>query len=422
MKIKIIYLISFSPKYQFLKHTKDSAGMIHYWENPKGEYIGVFDKDWGGKIICKLQELYPGAEYEVWRPDTRADKTYIYESQTGINYCSFPCQTVTNRIGLKYIKEEYSKQITDHLNVYIKNGENPVLIFPFVTKKLFSDIFYSFNNRIPIIVPHLINNQCLFKNYKTLKPISLIHRYIKTLQTERLLRQIKYFTIPHLEGEMILREKYNFKLSFFHPGIDTPNLLLSLPKSDARKVLGISETTILLLVSSRMVVEKQVDKLILVLSKLKRYNWLLHITGHGEPDHISLIKQLIIENELTDRVKLCGYVSDEVLMQYNCAADLYCIPSIMEGGPISALLAIWYGLPVFSTNTGAIAEFLIKTKSGLIVNTINYPEWENVLETFFKDAKVVMPPMPEFEDFFSTNNNIHRLNKLIMESITEYYG
>ena len=419
--MKVIYIISFSPKYQFLSHSKDTTGMIHFWENPKGEYIGIFKMDWGARIINKLHQLHPGPDYEIWRPDIRADKTYQFESENGIKYLSFPGKKAINRNGIKLCYEEYSSEIVEKINSYIQCGERLTLIFPFVPNKLFTTVMKLFDDRIPIVVPHLINIDNLYTNFSTYNPISLIHRFFISLHRKRLLQRVKYFSIPNLEGGARLEEKYKFHLSFFHPGIDTLNLPQPFPKVKVREKLSIPEDVTLLLVSSRMVPEKQVDKLIKVLSVLKQYNWQLYITGYGEPEHISLINQIITENDLTDRIKLCGYVSDELLIQYYCASDLYCIPSIMEGGPISAVMAIWYKLPIFSTNTGTIAEFLNRTHSGLVVGTTNYIEWENKLTLFFKGKEIILPPMNDFLEIFSTDSNIHKLNNMIMESAAEYY-
>ncbi len=68
------------------------------------------------------------------------------------------------------------------------------------------------------------------------------------------------------------------------------------------------------------------------------------------------IEKLIKELSLTDKVILVGEVSDEELPQYYRACDLFVLPTLYEGFGIVFLEAMASGIPIISTNVGAIPE------------------------------------------------------------------
>ncbi|MCM1138941.1 MAG: glycosyltransferase family 4 protein [Muribaculum sp.] len=85
-------------------------------------------------------------------------------------------------------------------------------------------------------------------------------------------------------------------------------------------------------------------------------DWSVMIAGVGEMNNaISLIAEYGIE----DQVKMLGWISGELKDRYYREASIFCLPSFMEGFPMSVLEAWAYGIPVISTPVGGIPDVAI---------------------------------------------------------------
>lgn len=90
----------------------------------------------------------------------------------------------------------------------------------------------------------------------------------------------------------------------------------------------------------------------------------LHIGGNGETDRLlSIIKELGIET----LVRFEGWVDKEKKQYLLNLADVYILPSFIEGVPISILEAESYHKPVITTNVGGIPSIVQDRVSGVFV-------------------------------------------------------
>lgn len=76
-----------------------------------------------------------------------------------------------------------------------------------------------------------------------------------------------------------------------------------------------------------------------------------------------------------------GYVNGESKNQAFKDADVFVLPSYGEGLPITILEAFRFGLPVISTNVGAIPE-IVNDSLGAIINPGNSDESKNAINSF----------------------------------------
>lgn len=88
-----------------------------------------------------------------------------------------------------------------------------------------------------------------------------------------------------------------------------------------------------------------------------------NIGGNGETQ--KLLK-LIKEYELEEVVNFMGWVSGVDKMQCLQEADIYLLPSLNEGMPISILEAMSYSLPILSTTVGGIPE-VVSSENGFLI-------------------------------------------------------
>lgn len=90
----------------------------------------------------------------------------------------------------------------------------------------------------------------------------------------------------------------------------------------------------------------------------------LTIAGNGE---IDAARRLAESLGIGSRVTFAGWVDGDAKRQLLARSDIYVLPSHNEGLPVSILEAMSWGLPVISTDVGAIAELVRHDIDGLIV-------------------------------------------------------
>ncbi|MFM2149066.1 MAG: hypothetical protein RLZZ187_1372 [Pseudomonadota bacterium] len=93
--------------------------------------------------------------------------------------------------------------------------------------------------------------------------------------------------------------------------------------------------------------------------------WRLLIAGSDRAGHELVLRRMIAELGLEDRVALLGHRDDvpEIL----AAADIHVMPSHEEGLPNSIIEAMASGLPIVASRVGGIPELVIEGQNGLLV-------------------------------------------------------
>jgi glycosyltransferase involved in cell wall biosynthesis len=95
----------------------------------------------------------------------------------------------------------------------------------------------------------------------------------------------------------------------------------------------------------------------------------LTICGSGDANE-SLAKKFS-ERGLTSAVRMRGWVSPEELHEEMQSSDVFVFPSYTEGMPNALLEAMLYGLPVVSTDVGAIPDVVRPGQTGTLVPPAN---------------------------------------------------
>lgn len=117
----------------------------------------------------------------------------------------------------------------------------------------------------------------------------------------------------------------------------------------------------------RLVYAKGVPRLVNAFSRLKKDNLLnkvrLYIIGRGEDEE--MIKQSIIDENLTDEIRMIGYEKNPY--RYISKMDLFACSSYREGYSTATTEAIALGVPVFTTDCSGMEEILDNGRLGMIV-------------------------------------------------------
>ena len=109
---------------------------------------------------------------------------------------------------------------------------------------------------------------------------------------------------------------------------------------------------------------KGFDLLIKAFAVFARQNsdWTLEIVGEGEEEII--YRQLIIENHLEKRVKICPFTKD--IQRHYAGASVYVLSSRWEGQPLVLVEAMAHGLPIVSSDLPVASELLEGRGCGML--------------------------------------------------------
>lgn len=111
-------------------------------------------------------------------------------------------------------------------------------------------------------------------------------------------------------------------------------------------------------------------------------NTILSLIGDGEKKEE--IQQLVIEKGISDKVKFLGIKSN--VYSYLNKADVFILPSIYEGVPMTLIEAMGTGLPIIATAVGGVPDMLRNDEEGLIVNC-NVKEIADAMDSIYIDKK-----------------------------------
>lgn len=89
----------------------------------------------------------------------------------------------------------------------------------------------------------------------------------------------------------------------------------------------------------------------------------------GDGPHKDVLKDNVREMNLDNAVEFKGYV--ENLPMELSAADIFVLPTLSEGFPITIMEAMAMELPVVSSRVGAISELVLDKQTGLLVEPEN---------------------------------------------------
>ncbi|MDP3899792.1 MAG: glycosyltransferase family 4 protein [bacterium] len=150
--------------------------------------------------------------------------------------------------------------------------------------------------------------------------------------------------------------------------MESDNTSKFISRTLARKKLGISSDAFILGTISNLYKNKGLIFLVETTDLLlKKTPLSTVIIGEG-PDRLE-VEKIIKKKKLSNKVLLKGYISDA--FQLLLAFDIYVCSSTKEGMPYAILEAMQAGLPIVSTNVGAIPEVIDDKKNGLLIEAKN---------------------------------------------------
>jgi glycosyltransferase involved in cell wall biosynthesis len=130
----------------------------------------------------------------------------------------------------------------------------------------------------------------------------------------------------------------------------------------------VSSSTVRLLNVATITERKGHAVLIESLARLKHLDWSLRCAGSLELDSrcAGALERQIEQASLGDRVALLGELMPDAVRDEYAQADLFVLPSYLEGYGMALAEAIAHGLPVVSTTAGAIPDTVPASASRLV--------------------------------------------------------
>lgn len=170
-----------------------------------------------------------------------------------------------------------------------------------------------------------------------------------------------------LKKEIIRLQVPEEKITVVPNGVDFEKFK-SISKTTARKNLGLPDKKKIILYVGRLDANKGVDLIIRSLKNINREtkekDAHLIIAGNGQA--YNKLEDLTNSLNLSKQVLFVGSVPHNELYQWYSAADVFCLPSKMEGWPNVIMEAMACGIPVVATPVGGIPEIITSDKVGLL--------------------------------------------------------
>lgn len=132
---------------------------------------------------------------------------------------------------------------------------------------------------------------------------------------------------------------------------------------------------------SAMVIQKRIDKIIKVLSKVNRKVVWYHF---GDGPLMSFYKSEVKFLKKNIFVKFMGFKSNKFILNFYATnkISLFINLSDYEGIPVSIMEAISFSIPVIATNVGGVSEIVTKESGVLIEKDCNLNQLTTILNDF----------------------------------------
>lgn len=108
----------------------------------------------------------------------------------------------------------------------------------------------------------------------------------------------------------------------------------------------------------------------------------LEILGGGVPAEEILG---LFSPDAAARVRILGGGDDAMIARAMAAADMFVLPSLFEGTPLTLIEAMWSGLPIVTTRTAGMQDVVSHERTGLLVPPADAPALRDAIARLVDD-------------------------------------
>lgn len=168
-------------------------------------------------------------------------------------------------------------------------------------------------------------------------------------------------------------------------GIDTEKYLkITVDKNEKRKELGVPQNAELLLSVGDINVNKNHELIIKAMAALKNPD--LHYCIAGKGNRQEYLEKLAEENELSANVHFLGYRKD--VGELLAVSDVFCLPSLREGLPVSLMEAMATGLPCVASRVRGNTDLLDEGDGGFLCDCNDVNGFAEKISLLANDAEL----------------------------------
>lgn len=205
------------------------------------------------------------------------------------------------------------------------------------------------------------------------------------------------------DAETVAANMHNYlgestRINVINNGIDTQYFIPG-DKVSARQALGLPSGVTLIGCGGRLETVKGQQILIQAMQHLPQFHLALAGIGTLEQE----LRDLTVELGLTDRVHFLGRIDD--MPTFYQALDLFCLPSLNEGFPLSPLEAQACNIEAIVTDVGGAKETLCPN-TGALVPANNVKQLAMALFDTFNKNTVVLP-----REYITAHNDVRVMTK-----------
>lgn len=304
----------------------------------------------------------------------------------------------------------------------------------FTDKSHYTDFVDNFIKTRSIDVVHIIHSNLLFEGLETIKTKNPNVKIAITMFNDRV---EQYFTPAISQNKFVDVYVSDNKLTADHFTKDLPDgaIVKAIPngidcydifnpalynRKKQRIELGINDDDIAVFFVGRLSPEKNPDvfidsaKTIIKTKKSKKIKFFM--IGDG-------VMKTYVEKEISginENVKYLGYQKD--IAKYLSSADVFVLPSSVEGFPLSILEAMAMNLAVIASRVGAIPDVIDHKIDGFIVEPGNSSEIAKIIKDLDDNRKILnqikesaRSKVKKLYSNISLKNNYEKLYKDLMK-------
>ncbi len=403
MKLKVINIVNHAPAYE--SHRGRPRPQVN-WDLPNGNWVGIWGYEWHDLLGNNILAITNDIDYEVWQPDLRADRIYEHTFESGLKHKLFPAIDKNYIHGFRIYKDIYSETIMLELQKILR-GNNPLVLHINAGYRYINvPILKKYCNKIPIVAQFYTNSLDTFATPKTKNIYKVAHAFKKNYELRQYYKKIKFIIPSVKEGVDYFEKEFGahvFYRNYQNFGTNYEDWVRKYSKEEARKRLNIPIEKFIFFSSSRLIPVKQIDKMIVALSKIKNQNFICYVSGRGSVEYEACLNKLVQKHKLEEKIVFIGYVDFEILKEYFQAADLVLSTSILEAGPSSPFQAAAMETPSLITDTGIASEFFKQNNAEVIVPTENYEKWIEELNAIMNGKEIKTPLRKDVVEFGNWN-------------------
>jgi 1,2-diacylglycerol 3-alpha-glucosyltransferase len=154
-----------------------------------------------------------------------------------------------------------------------------------------------------------------------------------------------------------------------------------------RQKFHVKNDEILLLLVSRLTQEKNIEFLFNSVIKVLKNNVKTKFLIAGDGNLSPKLKNIVLQNNLEDRILFEGIVSKENLKNYYAAGDIFVYTSKSETQGMIVSEAMYLGLPIVAVNAPGVSDLVRNNKNGFLVSE-NESEFSSAVQKLIDEKEL----------------------------------